>query len=75
MENILETKLDATKTLREAGGAEFMQWAMKKLNNIPQKTPAVSELVMLANNHPGKTMTDEQKINILKKMEKAGIII
>lgn len=73
-DDLLDLKLNKDTTLKQATAIEFIQWALKKVNdsNLPA-TSAIIELNAMANFFPGKFMQDEQKLETLKKMQKAGI--
>ncbi len=72
--NYLDIKIDANITVKEAGGAAFIQWVLKEVSkaNLVNSNEAV-ELNALANFYPGATMSDDEKIKIIEKMVKAGI--
>jgi hypothetical protein len=63
-------------TLKEASAMSFLQWVAKKLNNMKAYSASATELSMLLSNPPmTRVMSDDQKLEIIAKMKKAGIEI
>lgn len=63
-------------TLKEAGAMTFLQWVAGKLNNTPAFKASIVELQALVSNPPlSSKMSDDNKIAIIKLMQKAGIEI
>lgn len=59
--------------LTEASTITFLGWVAKKINNVTQNTPAMSELAMMVKNPPIGRLSDDSKISLIRKMEAAGI--
>lgn len=75
IERLLNVKIDATYTVRSALAKQFISWATKQVNNFEMFDPTVQEITALVRyGFPGQTMTDEQKIDIMLKLQKLGIV-
>ena len=62
--------------LRAMSAITFYQWLAKKLNNVRTYSADVVELTMLISSPPmGRTLPDDEKIRIIKKLQKIGIQI
>lgn len=59
--------------LTDASTITFLGWVAKKINNMKNTNPFASELTSLVRNPPMGKMTDMTKIDIIRKLEKAGI--
>jgi hypothetical protein len=68
-----DIKIDATTTAKDATAVQFIQWVLKKVNDSGINNTTTTELNMLSSGYPGRTMDDNQKIELLKKLTKAGI--
>ena len=71
----LDIKIDPNTSLREASGTVFMQWVLNKVGKSNLSNNYTSEIIMLANAYPGRVMADTEKIKLLEKMKKAGILL
>ena len=73
MDNLLDTKISNTVSVREAEAIVFIHWVLKKVNSANLSPKAASELSSLGLFYPGRTMDDDTKISIMKKMISVGI--
>jgi hypothetical protein len=69
----MNVKIDATTTVRDAGGVQFVSYLLNKVNGMNGMDPRVLEITALAGGYPGRNLTDENKINWLQKLEALGI--
>jgi hypothetical protein len=73
--DILDAKIGET-TLREMSAFSFYQWLAKKLNNVKTYSADVVELTTLISMPPmSRTMPNDEKIRIIKKLQKIGVTI
>ena len=70
---LMDLPLDATTKVRDAKAMAFIQWCMKKVNGANANSPEVREITML-NGYPGALMTDAQKLEILIKLKRIGLV-
>lgn len=61
--------------LKDMTAITFLGWVSNKLNGISQTSPTSSELIMLVRTPPMGQMPMENKIEIIRKLEKLGIEI
>jgi len=62
--------------LRDMTAITFYQWLAKKLNNINAYSADVVELTSLISSPPmSRKLPDDEKIRIIKKLQKIGIQI
>lgn len=61
--------------LKDMSSITFLGWVAKKINNQEQHSPTMSELAMLVAHPPMGKMSIENKIEIIRKLEKLGITI
>jgi len=73
--DILKQKIGGDITIGEASGTIFMQWVLRQVNTLKVMSKEQSELISLANVYPGQSISDERKLEIVAKMQKAGISI
>lgn len=69
----LDIDMGGGRKLRDVSALEFIQWALKKINDSGVNNNQTKELNMMAGYYPGRLMPDDQKQNILNKMKTAGI--
>ena len=72
-EKYLNIKIDSTTTVREAGAVSFVTWMLKKVDGASTFDKSVAEIRNLSFGYPGRTMSDETKIEWLQKLESIGI--
>lgn len=61
------------QTLRAMSAISFFQWSLAKIQGLPTYNPRVAEITALATNFfPGRTLSDDQKIDIIQKLREAG---
>lgn len=61
--------------LEEMSSITFLGWVAKKINGLEQNSPVLSELSMLVQNPPLGKMSVENKLEVVRKLEKLGIEI
>lgn len=62
--------------LKDMSAFSFLQWIALKLNNIDRYNPEVNELTLLVQNPPmSRTMSDDQKILLIRKLQKLNVEI
>lgn len=61
--------------IKDMSSVTFLGWVAKKLNNIEQHSPAMNELMLLVSHPPIGLMSIENKIDVIRKLEKLGIEI
>lgn len=66
-------RIDSSTTVGSSDAPSFIRYLLRLANGIRTFTPVASEIGMLASGYPGKRFSDEQKIEYLKKLERAGI--
>jgi hypothetical protein len=71
-DRLLDIELGGGIKIRDASAIMFCQWAINKLNGMPAYDSKTVELAGL-NSYPGRTMTEEQKLEILQKLIDAGV--
>lgn len=71
---ILEREFRGT-TYQAMTGLDFNKMVMDRLNEVSFFNSEVRALTSEANFHPGMVMAPEQKVGILKRLEKLGIAI
>lgn len=73
--DILSLRIGET-TLRDMPAMAFYQWLAKKLNNVKSYSADVVELTTLISNPPmSRVVPDNEKIRIIKKLQKIGVEI
>lgn len=73
--DILDMNVGGT-TLRDMSAMTFYQWMVKKLNEVPAYSADVVELTMLISSPPmSKTVPNDEKIRIIKKLQRIGVKI
>lgn len=72
-ERYMNIKIDATTTVRDAGGVQFITYLLGKVNGMSAMDSRVVEINALAGGYPGTHLTDENKIQWLQKLEAIGI--
>lgn len=70
---LLDIKIDATITVREALATQLIGWALNKINNLNTYDAEVQSITNLAVMHPGRIMSDDTKIEILQKLQRLGV--
>lgn len=73
-EDILGTIIGGI-SLRDMSGIQFYTWILKKIDGLQSKSPALSELAMLATGAVGKHLPDDAKLAIIKKLQSLEISI
>lgn len=70
-------KLDiGGQKLAEMTAISFLQYVAKKLNNTTMNTATSAELRMMVSNPPmGRTMPDDEKIRIIRKLKSLNVEI
>jgi hypothetical protein len=71
--DLTKIMIDQAVNAKQAGGVQFVSWALNMITKSGISNPTTNELNYLAISYPGRIMTDDQKIEIIKKMQKAGI--
>jgi hypothetical protein len=71
----LNAKIDATVTVREAGGVQFVGFLLSKVNGMNGMDPRVVEINALSQGYPGRNLTDDNKIEWLKRLEALGVVL
>ncbi len=61
--------------LKDMSSITFLGWVAKKINNQEAHSPVLSELGVLINHPPMGKMSIENKLEIVRKLEKLGITI
>ena len=61
--------------IKEMTAITFLGWVASKLNGIETASPAKSELIMLVSHPPYGQLPIEEKVAIIRKLEKIGIVI
>jgi hypothetical protein len=74
-ERYLNSKIDATTTVREAGGTQFIAYLLRKVSGWKTFDPTVVEINQLAMSYPGRVLTDEFKCKWMEKLEKLGVVL
>lgn len=70
---ILHYEIYPGTSLKEVSTITFIGWIAKKINNLPQNLPGVSEVARLITNPPMGKMTETSKIDTIRKLEKMGV--
>ena len=65
--------IDATTNVKDALGMQFVAWVLRVVDTVGISNSYTIELNYLSNGYPGRTMSDDQKLEILNKIVKAGI--
>jgi hypothetical protein len=73
-EQILSYKIDATVTVREAGGVQFATWCLVKINNLAFFNQDVQKISALGKGYPGKTMEEDLKIDYVETLVRLGVV-
>ena len=74
LNGLLDMKIDATITVREALATQFIAWALGKVNNLEAFNSDVQAIVALSTQYPGRLMSDEKKLEIMQKLVKLGVL-
>lgn len=61
--------------LESMSSITFLGWVAKKINNQQTNSPTMSELARLVQNPPMGKMSIENKLEVIRKLEKLGITI
>jgi hypothetical protein len=69
----LDIKIDNLNTVGSADAPSFIRYLLKLSNGMSTYNSVSAEIGMLASGYPGKNMANEQKIDYLKKLERAGV--
>jgi hypothetical protein len=72
-ELLLNIKIDATTTIRDAMATQFMRWCLNKVNGLQMFDKTVGEITSLATTYPGRYMDDGKKLELIVKLQALGI--
>ncbi len=73
--DILNKEIGGVK-IQDMSSMVFLQWLAGKLNNVRTFSAVTVELTALVTNPPmSRTMPDDEKVKIIKKLDKIGIQI
>ena len=61
--------------IEEMTSITFLGWVSKKINGLQRYTPAMNELSLMISRPPLGKMSIENKIEVIRKLEKLGIEI
>lgn len=65
--------IDPNTTAKDAGGMQFNSWVLGMVSRSGLSGSTITELNYMAGTYPGTRIPDARKIEILEKVEKAGI--
>jgi len=65
--------IDPNTTAKDAGGMQFNSWILGMVSRSGLTGSIITELNYMAGVYPGRIIPDAKKIEILEKVEKAGI--
>lgn len=71
--DLTKIMIDATTSAKDALGTQFVQWVLRLVTQSGLSNSTIAELNMLSGQYPGRTLEDQQKIDLIKKMRTAGI--
>lgn len=74
IDNLMDTKIDETRTVRDALTTQFIGWALKKTDGLPAFDPAVREISMMSTTYMGRSMSPDKKLEVLLKLQKLGVL-
>lgn len=74
LESMMNLKIDATITIRESLATQFIGWALNRINGLEAFNSDVQAVSALSQMMPGRTMSEEQKLDILIKLEKLNVL-
>ena len=72
---LLNTKIDATTTARDADGVQFVKFLLNKVNGMSTFDKRVVEINALSASYPGRNLSPENKIEWLQKLEAIGVTL
>jgi hypothetical protein len=70
---LLNIPIDQNTTVKSANTMAFVQWCLKKVNGANANAPETREITAL-NVFPGANMSENQKLDILVKLKRLGVI-
>ena len=73
-DKMLDLKIDATVTVRDAKAVQFAVWCLGKINGLKFFDPDVQKISALAQQHPGSEIDEDTKIDYVETLIKLGVV-